>query len=64
VPTLPGYQATRLNTIGLFPADESAGYACGILAATVDGIKVAVAMALSMTAADAHGAAMAGQQTY
>jgi uncharacterized FAD-dependent dehydrogenase len=38
-----------LNTRGLYPAGEGAGYAGGILSAAVDGIKVAEALALSMT---------------
>jgi uncharacterized FAD-dependent dehydrogenase len=37
-----------LNTRGLFPAGEGAGYAGGILSAGVDGIKVAEAVAKSM----------------
>jgi uncharacterized FAD-dependent dehydrogenase len=37
-----------LNTRGLYPAGEGAGYAGGILSAGVDGIKVAEAVALSM----------------
>ena len=37
-----------LNTEGLFPAGEGAGYAGGILSAAVDGIRVAEAVALSM----------------
>jgi uncharacterized FAD-dependent dehydrogenase len=37
-----------LNTRGLFPAGEGAGYAGGILSAAVDGIKVAEAVALSL----------------
>ncbi|MCD6026872.1 MAG: hypothetical protein K0R08_1391 [Solimicrobium sp.] len=37
-----------LNTRGLFPAGEGAGYAGGILSAAVDGIRVAEAVALSM----------------
>ncbi|MGD1854145.1 MAG: NAD(P)/FAD-dependent oxidoreductase [Leptolyngbyaceae cyanobacterium] len=37
-----------LNTKGLYPAGEGAGYAGGILSAGVDGIKVAEAVALSM----------------
>ncbi|MCE3269182.1 MAG: dependent oxidoreductase [Burkholderiales bacterium] len=37
-----------LNTQGLFPAGEGAGYAGGILSAGIDGIKVAQAVALSM----------------
>jgi uncharacterized FAD-dependent dehydrogenase len=40
-----------LNTKGLFPAGEGAGYAGGILSAGVDGIKVAEAVALSLLAA-------------
>jgi uncharacterized FAD-dependent dehydrogenase len=37
-----------LNTRGLFPAGEGAGYAGGIMSAAVDGIRVAEAVALSM----------------
>jgi uncharacterized protein len=37
-----------LNTKGLYPAGEGAGYAGGILSAAIDGIKVAEAVALSM----------------
>ncbi|WMW79780.1 NAD(P)/FAD-dependent oxidoreductase [Undibacterium cyanobacteriorum] len=37
-----------LNTRGLFPAGEGAGYAGGILSAAIDGIKVAEALALSL----------------
>ena len=43
----PDYQS--LNTKGLFPAGEGAGYAGGILSAGIDGIKVAEAVALAMT---------------
>jgi len=39
-----------LNTEGLYPAGEGAGYAGGILSAAVDGIKVAEAVALRLTA--------------
>jgi uncharacterized FAD-dependent dehydrogenase len=39
-----------LNTKGLFPAGEGAGYAGGILSAGVDGIKVAEAVAQSVLA--------------
>jgi uncharacterized FAD-dependent dehydrogenase len=39
-----------LNTRGLFPAGEGAGYAGGILSAAVDGIKVAEAVALDLVA--------------
>ena len=38
-----------LNTRGLFPAGEGAGYAGGILSAAVDGIRVAEQVALSIT---------------
>ncbi len=37
-----------LNTIGLFPAGEGAGYAGGILTAGIDGIRAAEAVALRM----------------
>jgi len=40
-----------VNTSGLFPAGEGAGYAGGILSAAVDGIKAAEAVAASMGAA-------------
>ncbi|MDQ3057428.1 MAG: NAD(P)/FAD-dependent oxidoreductase [Pseudomonadota bacterium] len=40
-----------LNTRGLFPAGEGAGYAGGILSAAVDGIKAAEAVAMDMVAA-------------
>jgi uncharacterized FAD-dependent dehydrogenase len=39
-----------INTHGLFPAGEGAGYAGGILSAAVDGIKVAEAVALAIAA--------------
>jgi hypothetical protein len=39
-----------LNTVGLYPAGEGAGYAGGILSAGIDGIKVAEAVALSIVA--------------
>jgi uncharacterized FAD-dependent dehydrogenase len=38
-----------INTGGLYPAGEGAGYAGGILSAAVDGIEVAEAVALSIT---------------
>jgi len=37
-----------LNTKGLFPAGEGAGYAGGILSAGIDGIKIAEAVAQSI----------------
>ncbi len=39
-----------LNSQGLYPAGEGAGYAGGILSAGIDGIKIAEAIALSMIA--------------
>ncbi|MGH8808420.1 MAG: NAD(P)/FAD-dependent oxidoreductase [Noviherbaspirillum sp.] len=54
-----------LNTRGLFPAGEGAGYAGGILSAAVDGIKVAEAVALDMLGrTDVHGGGQAGEQIY
>jgi len=38
-----------INTPGLFPAGEGAGYAGGILSAGVDGIRVAEAVAMSLS---------------
>ena len=37
-----------INTQGLYPAGEGAGYAGGIMSAAIDGIKVAEALALDM----------------
>jgi len=44
-----------INTRGLYPAGEGAGYAGGILSAAVDGIEVAEAVALSMIRAKNQG---------
>ncbi|RIX45089.1 MAG: NAD(P)/FAD-dependent oxidoreductase [Rhodocyclales bacterium GT-UBC] len=41
-------ECQSLNTRGLYPAGEGAGYAGGILSAAVDGIKVAEQVALNM----------------
>ena len=46
-----GEDGHSLNTRGLFPAGEGAGYAGGILSAAVDGIKTAEAVARSIGAA-------------
>ncbi|MEI2429783.1 NAD(P)/FAD-dependent oxidoreductase [Lysobacter yananisis] len=43
-----GEDGHSLNTRGLFPAGEGAGYAGGILSAGVDGIRTAEAVALDM----------------
>jgi uncharacterized FAD-dependent dehydrogenase len=42
-----GKDYQSLNTRGLYPAGEGAGYAGGILSAAVDGIEVAEAVALN-----------------
>jgi uncharacterized FAD-dependent dehydrogenase len=44
-----GADGVSLNTPGLFPAGEGAGYAGGIMSAGVDGIRVAEAVAASLT---------------
>jgi uncharacterized protein len=44
----PNYQS--INTQGLYPAGEGAGYAGGIMSAGIDGIKVAEAIALDLLA--------------
>ena len=46
--TRDNHSLQSLNTRGLYPAGEGAGYAGGILSAGVDGIKVAEAVALAM----------------
>ena len=43
-----GADGQSLNTRGLYPAGEGAGYAGGILSAAVDGLQVAEAVALSL----------------
>ena len=45
-----GADYQSINTLGLYPAGEGAGYAGGILSAGIDGIKVAEAIALDMLA--------------
>jgi uncharacterized FAD-dependent dehydrogenase len=46
-----GRDFQSLNTAGLFPAGEGAGYAGGILSAAIDGIKVAEAVAAAYVGA-------------
>ena len=46
---LQRYQS--INTAGLYPAGEGAGYAGGIMSAAIDGIKVAEAVALNIVRA-------------
>jgi hypothetical protein len=52
-----------VNTVGLFPAGEGAGYAGGILSAAVDGIRVAEAVAASYVAAG-EARALAGGEAF
>ncbi len=49
-----------INTRGLYPAGEGAGYAGGILSAGVDGIRVAEAVACDMAGLDPPPAARGG----
>jgi hypothetical protein len=51
-----GKDLQSLNTAGLYPAGEGAGYAGGILSAAVDGIKVAEAVGLSIMGGAGTGA--------
>jgi len=44
-----GENYQSLNTTGLYPAGEGAGYAGGIMSAGIDGLRVAEAVALSLT---------------
>jgi len=46
-----GRDFQSMNTAGLYPAGEGAGYAGGILSAAVDGIKVAEALAADLLGA-------------
>jgi uncharacterized FAD-dependent dehydrogenase len=45
-----------INTKGLYPAGEGAGYAGGILSAAIDGIKAAEAVAISLLRLPSPGA--------
>jgi hypothetical protein len=56
-----GDDGQSVNTRGLFPAGEGAGYAGGILSAGVDGIRIAEAVALSLTG-DTPGAVRLGMR--
>jgi uncharacterized FAD-dependent dehydrogenase len=47
-----GEDGQSLNTRGLYPAGEGAGYAGGILSAGVDGIRIAEAVARAIAGAD------------
>ena len=48
-----GYDMQSINTHGLYPAGEGAGYAGGIMSAAIDGIKIAEAIAMSIN--EQHG---------
>ena len=50
-----GADLQSLNTRGLYPAGEGAGYAGGIMSAAVDGIRIAEAVALAAQGSDAQG---------
>jgi uncharacterized FAD-dependent dehydrogenase len=50
-----GKDCQSINTRGLYPAGEGAGYAGGILSAAIDGIEVAEAVAMSITGTDRLG---------
>ncbi|MGM0542183.1 MAG: FAD-dependent protein, partial [Pseudomonadota bacterium] len=47
-----GEDYQSINTQGLYPAGEGAGYAGGIMSAAIDGIRIAEAMALAINKAD------------
>ena len=44
-----GADFQSINTRGLYPAGEGAGYAGGIMSAAIDGIRIAEAVSLSMS---------------
>ncbi|MGH6746481.1 NAD(P)/FAD-dependent oxidoreductase [Novosphingobium sp.] len=56
-----GRDLQSLNTRGLYPAGEGAGYAGGILSAAVDGIRVAEALALELAPVAAGDGGKTGQ---
>jgi len=59
-----GRDGHSVNTRGLFPAGEGAGYAGGILSAAVDGIRVAEAVALELVGEGARADLRAGSGSY
>jgi uncharacterized FAD-dependent dehydrogenase len=44
-----GADFQSINTRGLYPAGEGAGYAGGIMSAAIDGIRIAEAVSLAMS---------------
>ena len=59
-----GPDGHSLNTRGLFPAGEGAGYAGGILSAAVDGIRIAEAVALDILGRGAEARLTTGSGEY
>ena len=59
-----GRDGHSLNTSGLFPAGEGAGYAGGILSAAVDGIRIAEAVALDLLGRGAEADMATGSGSY
>ncbi len=53
---LRGENGQSINTVGLFPAGEGAGFAGGILSAAIDGIRAAEAVAAAASGATAEAA--------
>ena len=49
VPVRRGAEFKSVNTRGLYPAGEGAGYAGGIMSAAIDGIRIAEAVSLAMS---------------
>ncbi|MDG6093966.1 NAD(P)/FAD-dependent oxidoreductase [Acetobacter sp. AN02] len=56
-----GDDGQSLNTRGLFPAGEGAGYAGGIFSAAIDGIRIAEAVALDLSGQQADGLVRGGK---
>jgi uncharacterized FAD-dependent dehydrogenase len=59
-----GRDGHSVNTRGLFPAGEGAGYAGGILSAAVDGMRVAEAVALDVVGEGGRADLRAGSGSY
>jgi len=59
IPRQPG-SLVCINTPGLYPGGEGAGYAGGILSAAIDGIKLAEQVALSITGTSGSVATVCG----
>jgi uncharacterized FAD-dependent dehydrogenase len=59
-----GRDGHSINTRGLFPAGEGAGYAGGILSAGVDGIRIGEALALNLLGRGDEAAMTTGSGSY